>query len=141
MEPADRLRILGTEDPTARIERASESYRASLRPPSAGQPGLYRAGRGQMQPLLDEVLGHNHVNVVVQGPGARSASHTHDCDQVLVVVSGTARIETASEQHELSAGSVLLIPEGVPHVHATPEEEGAETVLFTATGHDTTVLD
>lgn len=65
-----------------------------------------------MQPLLDEVLGHNHVNVVIQAPGARSASHTHDCDQVIVVLSGTAHIETAEEQHELRVDSVLLIPQG-----------------------------
>jgi len=108
---------------------------------SEASPGLYRSGRGQMQPLLDQILGRNHVNLVAQGAGARSASHTHDCDQVLVVVSGAARIETASESHELRAGSVLLIPQGVPHVHATGDDEGAEIILFTATGHDTVMLD
>jgi quercetin dioxygenase-like cupin family protein len=141
MEIDRRLLILGTDDPSPRVQRAVESYRTSLRPPTSDSPGLYRAGRGRMQPLLDEVLGHNHVNVVTQDPGARSASHTHDCDQVLVVVKGTAIIETGSEVHELTAGSVLLIPQGTVHVHATSDEEGAETVLFTATGHDTVVLD
>jgi len=34
MELQDRLRILGTDDATSRIERASESYRVSLRPPT-----------------------------------------------------------------------------------------------------------
>jgi quercetin dioxygenase-like cupin family protein len=140
MDPADRLRILGTENPVGRIDRASETYRSSLRPPSAGQPGLYRAGQARMQPLLDEVLGANHVNVIVQGPGAVTATHTHDCDQVLVVVGGTAIIRTESEEHELPTGSVMLIPEGTPHIHATTTD-GAETVIFTATGHDTTLLD
>lgn len=94
-----------------------------------------------MQPLLDQVLGRNHVNLVVHGPGARTALHTHDCDQVLVVVSGTARVETEDETHDLPVGSVLLIPHGLPHVHATPNDEGAETILFTRTGHDTALLD
>ncbi len=111
MDPsAHRLRILGTPDPNDRVERATASYRASLRPATPGQPGLQRQGTVRMQPLLDEVLGPNHINVVIQGPAARSAAHTHDCDQVLVVVDGTARIETEWEQHDLPTGSVLLIP-------------------------------
>ncbi len=84
--------------------------RASLRPATPGQRGLQRQGTVRLQPLLDEVLGPNHINVVIQGPAARSAAHTHDCDQVLVVVDGTARIETEWEQHDLPTGSVLLIP-------------------------------
>ncbi len=41
--------------------------------------------------------------------------HTNAVEHEQYVLRGRARVTTGDETHEVSAGSVLLIPAGVPH--------------------------
>ena len=48
-------------------------------------------------------------------PGDRLGRHTHDAEEVLIVVAGTAEAEVGEHRRRLRAGSMILIPEQVPH--------------------------
>lgn len=48
-------------------------------------------------------------------PGNELALHTDSPDEVIVVLSGTARATVGDEVGELAAGSVAFIPSMVPH--------------------------
>ncbi len=67
---------------------------------------------------------HSEVEVlaVFFSAGARTRPHTHEHDQVLQVLSGTAVVGTETERHFLAPGEVIHIPAGAWHWHgATPE--------------------
>lgn len=138
---ADRLVVLGSSDRTARVQAATESYRSSLRPPVAGQSAFRTAGTGAIQPLLDEVLGDNHVVATRVSAGSATRWHTHDCDQVLIVTGGVATVETDQGATRAEAGTVIFIPSGLPHLHGSLPDSFAETVYLTATGHSTEMID
>ena len=136
-----RLLVLGAYDGTARVQAATESYRSSLRPTVPGQPAFRTAGTGAIQPLLDGVLGENHVVITRVSAGSATRWHTHDCDQVLIVTGGVATVETEQGKSRAEAGTVIFIPRGLPHLHGSPSDTFAETVFLTATGHSTDMTD
>lgn len=49
------------------------------------------------------------------GGGSPEGLHVHDVDQVFYIISGTMFVEINNELAELSSGSAVLIPAGVPH--------------------------
>ncbi len=128
------LVIIGERDLEYRVERARLTYQPSMSPPlPTARPFII--GKAEMEPLLDQVLGLNHV---VQGhytAGTVSVLHEHDCDQVLVITGGEGEIRTGTETFTLAPGMVVWIPKGEPHVHAASHGSDFEFVYFTATGH------
>jgi quercetin dioxygenase-like cupin family protein len=58
----------------------------------------------------------------------------------LIITSGPAIIATETEEHELPTGSVVLVPAGVAHLHASPTDRGAETIFITRTPYTTDVV-
>jgi quercetin dioxygenase-like cupin family protein len=135
----DPLNVAGSDDAAEMVERARSSYANSL---YTAEPPLWPdGGVRKFQPVLDGVLGDNHLVRVRLESGARSARHTHDSDQVMVVVEGAGTLETDDSVIELGPGSVVFTPSGVPHIHTANSHEDVEYVYFTATGHDTVVED
>ena len=62
------------------------------------------------------------VLAVFFGPGARNRPHTHEHDQILHVLFGTAVVATETERAFLSSGELIRIPAQAWHWHgATPE--------------------
>lgn len=96
-------------------------------------------GVAGFEPLLDQIVGDNHVVRVRLAPGARSARHTHNCDQVMIVVEGKGSLVTDDNVIELRSGTVVFTPAGVPHIHASDGQTEVEYVYVTRTGHDTQV--
>lgn len=128
---------MGSDDPSERLRRAAETYGRSR---YIGEPPLWpEGGIAVFGPLLDEVLGNNHLVRMRLTSGARSARHTHDCDQVIIVTQGHGSLETDERCIPLSSGSVVFTPEGVPHVHAADEGQDIDYIYLTRTGHDTVV--
>jgi quercetin dioxygenase-like cupin family protein len=80
------------------------------------RPGVRRRGFGTEDVLL--VLNECE-------PGMQLRPHTHEFDQIALIVSGTAVYHVGEEDHEVGPGSVLLVPAGVEH-HIEPT--GSETV-------------
>ncbi len=70
--------------------------------------------------------------------GERVAPHTHAHeDQAIVVVSGTIGATLADEEFELTAGSVVFLPRGVPHGHWNKGDDIARVLeIYTPGGFD-----
>jgi quercetin dioxygenase-like cupin family protein len=59
-------------------------------------------------------------------PGMDVNPHSHDFEQLVYILQGRVRFHLGDEAHELSAGSMLVVPAGVRHYM---EILGDETVL------------
>ena len=64
--------------------------------------------------------------------GSTTGWHTHDCDQILVVVHGSGMVATETEENEINVGDVVHIKAGENHWHGAK----ADTVM----GHITVTL-
>ncbi|MFB9858750.1 cupin domain-containing protein [Paenarthrobacter aurescens] len=68
----------------------------------------------EVRPLL-----HNErsvINVTRMAPGAKGpGTHIHEFDQYYIVLEGVLQIQVALERYEAPAGSLVLLPAGVPH--------------------------
>jgi quercetin dioxygenase-like cupin family protein len=51
----------------------------------------------------------------IMGPGGGMPRHTNTVEHEQYVLRGRARVTIGGEVHEVRAGTVLLIPAGVPH--------------------------
>src|ERR1700710_2883492 len=58
-----------------------------------------------------------NCSVVNFSQGCSTGWHTHHCDQVLIATSGSGRVPTADEQHEINVGDVAHIKAGERHWH------------------------
>ena len=64
------------------------------------------------------------VTVVNFGQGVRNKFHSHDTEQILIVISGEGTVATRDEEHTVSRGDVIFIPAGETHRHgATSKAE------------------
>lgn len=56
------------------------------------------------------------VNAIRMAPGGEGPdTHIHEFDQYYIVLEGSLEVEVALERHQAPAGSVVLLPAGVPH--------------------------
>jgi quercetin dioxygenase-like cupin family protein len=80
--------------------------------------------------------GATEVSVIRQrqGPGAANPPHSHDREEVMVVLSGTVRVTAEKEGAELSAGDALIVPANVVHQIETIGETEAEWLLAAPAG-------
>ena len=73
-----------------------------------------------------------NCSVVTFTMGSTTGWHTHDCDQILVVVHGSGMVATETEEKEINVGDVVHIKAGENHWHGAK----ADTVM----GHITVTL-
>lgn len=57
----------------------------------------------------------------IMGPGGGMPRHTNTVEHEQYVLRGRARVTIGDEVHEVRAGTVLLIPAGVPHDYTVLE--------------------
>lgn len=69
--------------------------------------------------------------------GCRLARHTDSAEEVIVVVSGCARVTVGDETDELEAAGVAVVPENVPH---EVESFGPDPLRFVAVYADADVV-
>lgn len=95
---------------------------------------IFEGGKVVMNPLIDEGDSKSYrFNVVNFSVGARTKFHTHTCDQVLYVTSGTGIVGTRDREVEISEGDTAFIPAGEVHRHgATDTAEFSHISLQTA---------
>ena len=58
---------------------------------------------------------HVTLNRSVSRPGKLARPHTHDCEQIINVVEGTAWFRVGDEEKSVTAGDIIHIPEGTEH--------------------------
>jgi quercetin dioxygenase-like cupin family protein len=70
--------------------------------------------------------------------GARTKSHTHSGDQLLVITQGAGKVANDSEVLSVYEGDVVLIPAGENHWHGAPDDTSMAHMTITIAGSQTT---
>lgn len=73
------------------------------------------------------------LSIINFGKGIRNKFHTHDSDQILIVVAGEGVVATEKEKKNVTIGEVIFIPAGEKHMHgATDDSEFSHIVVLKA---------
>lgn len=75
-----------------------------------------------------------NCSVVNFSQGCNTGWHTHDCDQILVVTSGSGIVATATEQREIKVGDVAHIQAGERHWHGAKADSTMGHITITMVG-------
>ncbi len=79
-----------------------------------------------------------NCSVVNFSQGCTTGWHTHSCDQVLVVTSGSGMVATEHEQREINVGDVVHIKAGERHWHGSKTDTTMGHITITAVGGQAT---
>ena len=98
-------------------------------------PQLDRGGV-VMSPLATPEQGATEA-IVLRGrvaPGLEFPSHSHDRQEVLVFLAGSARGVIGDDEYQITAGDVLLIPPGIIHSFEATGGGTLDAIGITPTG-------
>lgn len=70
-----------------------------------------------------------------QQPGGFNPSHTHDREEVLVLLDGSLDVTTAGTTHALRAGDSIVIPARTAHQLRNAGDDTAEWLLVAPAGY------
>jgi quercetin dioxygenase-like cupin family protein len=79
-----------------------------------------------------------NCSVVNFSQGCTTGWHTHNCDQVLVVTSGSGMVATEHEQREINVGDVVHIKAGERHWHGAKADTTMGHITITVAGSQAT---
>ena len=97
--------------------------------PVAGYTGpVSRSRQTIIQP--GESANYN-CSVVNFSQGCTTGWHTHNCDQILVVTSGTGMVATEHEQKPIKVGDVVHIKAGERHWHGATADSTMGHITIT----------
>ncbi len=77
-------------------------------------------------------------SVVNFSKGATTGWHAHDCDQILIVTSGSGLIATENEEREINVGDVVHIKAGEKHWHGAKADTTMGHITVTLVGSTAT---
>ena len=90
-------------------------------------PALDAGGGVTLRPLTGERVMLSHVTIAPHGD---APLHTHDEEQIGLVLSGSCEFELDGVTRTLKAGDVYHAPPGVPHGARTNDEQVVIVDLF-----------
>ena len=90
-------------------------------------PAVDAGGGVTLRPLTGERLMLSHVTIA---PHGEAAVHTHDEEQIGLIVSGSCEFELDGETRTLKPGDIYHAPPGVPHGARTGDEQVVIVDLF-----------
>ncbi len=103
---------------------------------SKDTPDLFR---GPAKPSFSPESSANYnCSVVNFSQGCTTGWHTHNCDQVLVVTSGSGMVATEHEHHEINVGDVVHIKAGERHWHGAKADTSMGHITITVVGSQAT---
>ena len=74
------------------------------------------------------IIGDNiTLNRSVSQPGRLARPHTHGCEQLINIVSGTAWFRVGDEEKNVSAGDIVHVPVGTEHEF---KNTGSEEMVY-----------
>ena len=77
------------------------------------------------------------VSLVRFEPGSRTQWHTHDGDQLLIIVEGAGHIGSEEDRLDVRPGDTVLIPAGTQHYHgASADQPMAHYSILGGSGTD-----
>lgn len=119
------MRVVALKDiPTVPAEGAAER--------TAGWTGPVARTRQTIIPAGDSE--NFNCSVVNFSQGCNTGWHTHDCDQILVVTSGSGLVATEQEQREIKVGDVVHIKAGERHWHGAKANSTMGHITITLVG-------
>jgi quercetin dioxygenase-like cupin family protein len=88
--------------------------------------------RVKFAPALSSESGTTSTQVVYVNfePGMRLGRHSHNAEEILLILEGTMELSMGGEQQQLSAGEVALIPVGEIHDQLNVGSETLRCVAF-----------
>src|SRR5215212_3781972 len=88
--------------------------------------------RVKFAPALSSANGTTSTQVVYVNvePGMRLGRHSHNAEEILLILEGTMMLSMGGEQQQLSAGEVALIPAGMIHDQINVGSETVRCVAF-----------
>jgi quercetin dioxygenase-like cupin family protein len=94
-------------------------------------------GGNASAPLATASMGACEVSVIRQRqmPGGNNPPHTHNREEVLVLLAGSLEVTLGPTAHTLRRGDTLVIPAGEAHQLRTSGEEPAEWLLVAPAGY------
>lgn len=121
----------GTHGQTSKDEGAIRIIRSGSLP-SRQAPAENFTGSVRVDPLFQATPpARASASLVTFEPGARTAWHTHPLGQILIVTSGTGRVQRWGDPaEEIRKGDVVWIPPGQKHWHgAAPNSSMANIAI------------
>jgi quercetin dioxygenase-like cupin family protein len=79
-----------------------------------------------------------NCSVVNFSQGCTTGWHTHDCDQILIVTSGSGMVANEHEQREINPGDVVQIKAGERHWHGAKANSTMGHITITLVGGQAT---
>jgi 4-carboxymuconolactone decarboxylase len=122
---------LGAQSQTSKDQGAIRIMRSGSQRSRQG-PSENFTGSVRVDPLFQtNAPARASGSLVTFEPGARTAWHTHPIEQVLIVTSGTGRVQRWGDPaEEIRQGDVVLIPPGQKHWHgAAPNRSVAHIAI------------
>jgi quercetin dioxygenase-like cupin family protein len=87
------------------------------------------------QPVLNAGDSENYnCGVVNFNQGSTTGWHTHTCDQLLIVTSGSGMVANEREQREINVGDVVHIKAGERHWHGARADTTMGHITITLVG-------
>jgi quercetin dioxygenase-like cupin family protein len=87
------------------------------------------------QPIIPDGESENYrCSGVNFSLGSTTGWHTHTCDQILIVTSGSGMVATESEEQEIGVGDVVHIKAGERHWHGAKVDTTMGHITVTAVG-------
>jgi len=81
-----------------------------------------------------------NCSVVNFSQGCNTGWHVHDCDQILIVTSGSGIVAAEHEQREINVGDVAHIKAGERHWHGAKADTTMAHITITLRGSEATWL-
>ena len=81
------------------------------------------------------------VSIVNFGKGVRNKFHTHDVDQLLIIIAGKGIVATEKEERVVTVGEVVLFPAGEKHWHGATKDSEFSHIVVTRAGVRLTQLE
>jgi quercetin dioxygenase-like cupin family protein len=79
-----------------------------------------------------------NCSVVNFSEGSTTGWHTHNCDQVLIVTSGSGMVATEREERQINVGDVIHIKAGERHWHGAKPDTTMGHITITLVGSQAT---
>lgn len=119
------MRVVTLEDiPEAPAEGAAERTAGWTGPVSRTRQTIIEPGASK----------DFNCSVVNFSQGCNTGWHVHDCDQILVVTSGSGIVATEHEQREIKVGDVAHIKAGERHWHGAKADTTMGHITITLVG-------
>jgi len=81
------------------------------------------------------------MSIVNFGKGVRNKFHTHDGDQVLIIIVGKGIVATEEEKRAVTVGEIVFFPAGEKHWHGATKDSEFSHIVVTRVGVKMTQLE